>query len=130
MKLKLRMLPNNSQIIMKKNNRFRDLLGELFLIIGGFILAETIINQFLSLSFDVLPWWILPLFSLLLIITALDFKDYNESFIKAGLSALFLGGSIILIVLVKNSIITNKIFLWGISVLVVISLVMLYIKNR
>ncbi|MBI2047096.1 hypothetical protein HYT26_02965 [Candidatus Pacearchaeota archaeon] len=121
-------------MIKKKDNSFRDLLGELFLVIGGFILAETIINQFLSLSFGVLPIWVLPLFSILLIIAALDFKNHQKSFIKAGIfSVLIIGGSIILIVLVKNNMITSIFFLWSIFILSLVSIIiqlLLFLPRR
>ncbi len=52
--------------------------SELLLIIGGFILAETVIRWFLSLSESVLPKWILPALSILLIMTALDIKKLGS----------------------------------------------------
>lgn len=108
---------------MYKDKSFSNLLVELFIIIGGFILAETIINQFLSLSSGVLPWWILPSFSILLIITALNIKQ-GMSLIEGGiLSVIFLGGSIILIVLKKNTLISPISFLWYIFILSVITLI-------
>ncbi len=122
-------------MIEKKDNSLRDLLGELFLIIGGFILAETIINQFLSLSQGTLPWWVLPLFAILLIITALDFRNNHGSFFKSGLlSVLFLGGSIVLIVLMKNNLVTNIVFLWSIFILsiviILIHLILFLFKRK
>jgi len=95
----------------------RDLLAEFFLIIGGFILAETIITRFLSLSSETLPEWVLPLYSILLIITALNFKHSNQNFFKAGgLSILFLGFSIGLVVLLNNNLVTNLFFISSILV--------------
>jgi len=122
-------------MIKKEANSMRDLFGELFLIIGGFILAETIINQFLSLSQDKLPGWVLPLFAILLIITALDFRNNHGSFFRSGLlSVLFLGGSIVLIVLMKNNLISNITFLWSIFVLsiliIVIHLILFLFKRK
>lgn len=97
--------------------------SELLLIIGGFILAETVIRWFLSLSSGVLPKWILPSLSLLLIMTALDIRKTGVSKSVAGIvSVLFLTISIILIVLMGNSIITAIHFLWIILVLSIISI--------
>jgi hypothetical protein len=108
----------------KKDVQFRDLLGELFFIVGGFILAETIITQFISLSTNVLPWWALPSFSLLLIMAALDFRNKRVGVFKAGIpTVLYLGISIVLIVLMKNNIITNMCFLWSIFILSLVTFV-------
>ncbi|KHO54469.1 MAG: hypothetical protein QT10_C0016G0013 [archaeon GW2011_AR19] len=79
-----------------------NLLSELLLIIGGFILAETIIRWFLSFSEGVLSIWILPALSILLIITALDIKKHGTLSSKMGItSTLFLTISIVFIVLMK-----------------------------
>ena len=109
---------------MVKDTILRDLLGELFLIIGGFILAETIVKQFLSLSANTLPWYVLPLFSVLLIIVALNFKNHKWDFVSISLlSALYLGSSIILIVLRKNYFISFLFFLWGIFIIAIITII-------
>lgn len=101
-----------------------NIIAELFLIIGGFILAETIIRWFLSLSEGVLPSWILPSLSILLIITALDIKKYGVSDSRTGLmSAVFLGISIILIVLMKTGNISSIFFLQGIFVLSILAII-------
>lgn len=125
-------------MIKIKENSLKELMGELFLIIGGFILAETIINKFIELSSNVIPIWILPSLSLLLIITALDLKN-NKSLFKAGiLPSLFLGGSIVLIVLMKKGIISNIAFLeyiaflslFGVIIQIILYLMMKYGKKR
>lgn len=106
-----------------EGNNLRDLLEELFLIIGGFILAETILQQFLSLSSNTLEWWVLPLFSILLITTALSFRDRNISLVQSGLlSTFFFGASIVLIVFVKKNIISNISFLWWIFMLSILAM--------
>ena len=109
--------------------------SELLLIIGGFILAETVIRWFLSLSESVLPKWILPALSILLIMTALDIKKTGVPKSVAGIiSILFLTISIILIVLMGNSIISAINFLWTILVLSIISIlahiVIFFISRR
>jgi hypothetical protein len=115
-------------MINKKNN-LNDLISELFLIIGGFILAQTIINQFISLSSDVLSWWVLPLFSILLIIIALDFRNQkNTNLISDIISILSIGGSILLIVLMKNDFITKIFFLFSILFLYFLCLIVILIK--
>jgi len=102
-----------------------DFIAELFLIIGGFILAETVIRWFLSLSEGVLPSWILPALSILFIITALDIKKYGLLNIKAGIvSTLFLGSSIVLIVLMKTNNISPILFLKVILGLVIFSIIL------
>jgi len=115
---------------MNKDNSLKDLMGELFLIIGGFILAQTIINQFLSLSSEVLQWWVLPMFSILLIIAAIELKNH-DSFIKAGiLSILLLGGSILFIVLFKNNKISITFFLFGLLILSLIVIILGIISKK
>ncbi len=112
-----------------------NIIAELFLIIGGFILAETIIRWFLSLSEGVLPSWILPSLSILLIITALDIKKYGIFNSKAWvMSAIFLSLSIILIVLMKTNNISQILFLQiilGLSILaIVIHLIIFFTSKR
>jgi len=106
-----------------ENNELNQLLSELFLIIGGFIFAETIINQFLLLAVDVLPRWVLPLLAILLIVIAIDLQK-QKSLIKAGiLPAIYLGGSIFLIVLLETDIIKSILFLILMFILYMIILI-------
>ena len=112
-----------------------NVIAELFLIIGGFILAETIIRWFLSLSDGMLPSWILPTLSILLIVTALDIKKYGILNSKAGLiSAVFLGVSIILIVLMKRGYISPTIFLQSIfgwaMIIIIIQLLIIFLAFK
>lgn len=109
--------------MQEQEQDIRNLVGELFLIVGGFILAETIIRYFLTLSSNALPLWVLPAFAVLLIVVSKDITNYKISLRKIGiLSVFFLGISIVLVVLMKNSIITNITFLWGILILSVLTI--------
>ena len=112
-----------------------NIFSELLLIIGGFILAETIIRWFLSLSEGVLPIWILPALSILLIITALDIKKYGTLNSKGGIvSCLFLTISVVVIVLMEVGKITLILFLqimlWMSIITIIMQGIIFFIKFR
>ncbi len=94
-------------MIEVKNKSSRDLLAELCLIIGGYIVGEQIIHHFLSLSKGILPEWALFLLAILLIITAIEIRNNVNIFWTVVPIVLPVGGSILL-VLIGNNLITNK----------------------
>ena len=97
-------------------------LAELFLIIGGFILAETLVRWFLSLSEGLLPYGVLPALSLLLIMTAVDIKKYGFSKSGTGItSVLFLSVTIVLIAFLKIGQLSAIHFLWAILVISILT---------
>jgi hypothetical protein len=111
----------------------KEYLGELFLIIGGFILAETIIKQFLEMANGNIDWWVLPLMALALISGGLKLrKNENESiytYIYWGWLIL----SIILVVLVKNQKVTPltfAIFILVISLIQIVSVIVSFFKKK
>ena len=111
-----------------------NLVAELLLIIGGFILAETIVRWFLSLSEGLLSFWILPALAVLLIITALGIKKYGILNYGTGLtSAAFISLSVILVVLMKSDNISSICFLWailGLSILTIITQLIIFFSYK
>lgn len=101
----------------------KEYFGELLLIVGGFILAETIIQQFLDMSKGNLTWWILPLIALVIISWAIELKKGGGFSIFELIYWMWLIVSIILIVLVKNGVISNINFLWSILIISVIQII-------
>ena len=89
----------------------KKIIGEIFLIIGGFILADTIVKKFLELSNNTIPWWVLPLMALLIIISGVNLKEDKEHW-RSFLSLLFISTSVILLVLSLNEIISILWFVW------------------
>lgn len=93
-------------------NLNREILGEILLIVGGFILAETIVKQFLTLSQGALQWWILPLLSLGFIFGAIGLKKGENKIGSGLLNLLFLSLVVIFLVLVKKDILSGVLFVW------------------
>lgn len=108
---------------MGKNN---NIISELLLISGGFILAETVIRWFLSLSEGTMPSWILPTLSILFIITALEIN--KNGLLNSGIiGAIFLTISVILIVFMKAGFIIPVNFLWSILILSIMTIIVQFI---
>ena len=82
----------------------RNIFGELLLVIGGFTFAYTIVKKFLEISSNTLSWWVLPLLSVLIIISGVNLKENKENK-RSFFSLLFLIISVILIVLSANDLI-------------------------
>lgn len=103
----------------KKRNLIEDIdkkiLGEILLIIGGFILADLLVRKFMELSTDLFPWFILPLLSLLIIMTGINLKEGKRQGIFVGYSLILLLTVFVLTVLSAKDIISTW---WLISVLI------------
>jgi hypothetical protein len=97
--------------------------GELLVIVGGFILAETIIRTFLNLANGKIEPWVLPVFAIAIIIGGVELKNGIVKSFGAWIYDGFIALSIILIVLVKSNNITNITFVWLILILSIISIV-------
>ncbi|VVB79519.1 Uncharacterised protein [uncultured archaeon] len=102
-------------------------IGELLIIIGGFILAETIIRTFLDLASETIEPWVLPLFSIAIIINGVELKNGVAQNFGSWISWIFLAISIILIVLEKSGLIGVVTFAWVILILSVLSLICWFI---
>lgn len=95
--------------------------AELILIVGGFILAETVVRTFLNMSQGVLAPWVLPAYAISLIFGAVELKNGEIKRVSQILYNIFIGLSIVLIVLVKTNKISNELFLWIILIASVVS---------
>jgi len=110
---------------MEKNKEY---FGELLLIIGGFILAETIIKQFLDMSQGNLSWWVLPLIALVMISGAIELKKGRK---LSGYEIIYwswLIVSIILIVFVRTDILSSINFLWIMLIISIIQIISFFIS--
>ena len=102
--------------------------GELLIIVGGFILAETVIKSFLNLAAGKIEPWVLPAFAIAVIIGGVELKNGVVKSFGAWVYDGFIAAAIILIVFVKSSIITNLTFAWWILTLSIISIVVWVIQ--
>ena len=85
---------------------FKNYFSELFLIIGGFILAETIVKKFLEMSNNQVTWWLLPLIALVLISGGIQLREKKKI---PGISIIYWGWMIamlIVIVFIKKGMLT------------------------
>jgi len=99
----------------------KNVWAELLLIIGGFILAETLIRNFLELSEGILAPWVLPVFAISLIFGAVELRNGDSKRYSEWIYTIFLGLTIILIVLVKTGNISNITFLWVVFIASIVS---------
>lgn len=99
-------------MIDDRNSTMKELMSEIFIIVSGVILAETIVNQVISLTITVIPKWVLILWSILLLTTAIDFKKQYTLFRTNIVPLIYTGIPIGLIVLLKKEIINSVLFLW------------------
>jgi len=92
----------------------KKLLGEVLLIVGGFILGETIVRFFLNLATEAkIELWILPTIAILLIIDGFQLKNgIKEKLISFWIFDTFIVLELILIVLLKNNYLSAIPFLW------------------
>ncbi len=92
----------------------KKLLGEIFLIIGSFILAETIVRFFLNLATEVkIALWVLPAVAVLLIIDGFQLKnEIKEKYISSWIFDIFIILELVLIVLLKAKYLQTELFLW------------------
>jgi len=98
--------------------------GELLLIIGGFILAETTIRTFLNLATEAkIAPWVLPAFAFAIIIGGVELKNGIVESFGSYIYWFFIAISILLIVLVKSNKILDATFLWWILIISIASLV-------
>jgi hypothetical protein len=88
-------------------------LGELFLIIGGFILAETIIKNFLDMADGKLPYNVLPMLALIIIAGGIILKNKDKIIWSTWVYWIGLIILVILIVLFQNGKITPSFMTWG-----------------
>ena len=100
----------------------RKIAGELLLIIGGFMLADTLIRKFAEISNNALPWWILPLLSVLIIMGGVNLKENKETS-RNFITLMFLVISITLLVLALNNYLNIWYFIvvggiWGTIILI------------
>ena len=79
--------------------------SELLLIVGGFLLAETIVRYFLTLSEGIFPLWVLALVGILIIFESISLKKEGWTF--SILYTIYLLIYIILVVLIKREMITS-----------------------
>lgn len=84
--------------------------GELFVIIGGFIIANTIIRQFIELSDTIVPWWVLPAISFLIIMEGVNLKS-NKANPSDIIFLIFLVTNITFLVLSANKILNVWLFI-------------------
>jgi hypothetical protein len=89
-------------------DRDKKALGELFLIIGGFALTDTLIRKYIELSNNVLPWYIPSLLAFLLIMIGLNLRDN----IKDSKFSYFSYGFIIISVVLLVFSLNGKISIW------------------
>jgi hypothetical protein len=114
-----------------KNDDFRNLLSEMFLIVGGFILSDTILKIFVTLSSDLIPAWVLPATAFLLIITAVNLKNTDLSYMEAGLPTLiFVIVSVVMVVLNKSNIISDICFIWFMLIFIMSLNIIIFIINK
>jgi len=106
----------------------RETIGELFLIIGGFIIAETIVRKFLELANQNIKWWILPLLAIALVSAGVQFKKSAKQNIYVIISWLWVFASVILVVLVRNNIINPEFFLGAILITSLVQLIFFIIS--
>ena len=96
----------------------KESFGELLLIVGGFILAETIIKHFLDLAEGVLATWVLPLMAIATIFAAVELKNNasTKSFAE-WVYWIFIALMLIMYVLLQREMVSNMAFLrvafWG-----------------
>jgi len=103
------------------NQKDKNVWAELILIIGGFILAETLIRTFLELAKGALEPWVLPVFAISLIFGAIELKNGEPKRFSAWVYTIFIGLAIVLIVLVKTGKISGMTFVWTILISSIIS---------
>jgi hypothetical protein len=99
----------------------KNVWAELILIVGGFILAETLIRNFLELSKGILAPWVLPVFAISLIFGAVELKNGESKRFSEWIYTIFIGFAILLIVLVKTGKIEGMTFVWLILISSVVS---------
>jgi len=117
------------------NQKDKNVWAELILIVGGFILAETLIRNFLELSKGVLAPWVLPLFGISLIFGAVELKNGESKRISEWIYTIFIGLTIVFIVLVRTNCISSVTFLWIVFISSIISFLswlieIWYLKKR
>jgi len=111
-------------------------IGNVLLIVGGFVIAETIVRTFLSLAEGVLHWFILPAMGLLMVIMANNLLQNNpEEFgkLREWMGSIYLILMVVFIVLLKKSLIPSSLFLWmalGFPVLYFSILFFIWIKKK
>lgn len=111
---------------MKKIDR--NLISELLLIVGSFILAETIVRKYLEITSGVTAWWVLPLLAISIISMAVEIKNKKKNnfldyyiFIMFILLIFFIG-------LYKKDIITGILYLWVTGITILLYFIMVLIK--
>lgn len=94
---------------MRKNES--DVFSEILLIVAGFILAETIIRQFLNLADGTIASWVLPLFAIGTILYAIELRNGKSETLAGWAYWFYIASSIILIVFLNNGKISQLNFL-------------------
>lgn len=84
-------------------------ISDLIIIIGGFILTETIIRQFLELTTNIVAWWVLPALGLDLLMGGTNLKRGRKSGLWMAILFIIL---ILLIGLYKKTIITGDEYIY------------------
>jgi hypothetical protein len=105
-------IPSEQKRIILLNKSDMTFIGQLLLVVGGFVLAETIVKNFLEVARDVLPWYILPCMAVLMLIMANNLLQNTPTEFGGWAGSIYLILSIILIVLLKKEKIASTFFLF------------------
>lgn len=106
----------------------KKILGEILLIIGAFIFANSLVKKFIELSEDMLPWILLPLLSILIIMEGMGLKEGRK---QSGFTTY---NFILLLMVVVSAVLSGNGLIspwWLISILIFgeIGWIVIWIRN-
>ena len=76
----------------------KELFGDILLIMGGFLFAETFVRHVLETAGDKIPLWVFVSYSFLLIMGGLNIRRGDNLLFEDIFSLLSLGGALIFII--------------------------------
>lgn len=99
--------------------------GEILIIIGGFILAETIVRNFIELSEGQFPLWLIPVVGIVLITGGMQLREKGKLPIFDTIYWIWMILTLVLILFINRGLLLSEILLVTILIVTII-LVIVY----